>query len=73
MLVNREKYGWNRLTPPVTKPWWIKYLEQYMNFFAILLIVASCLCFIAFGVDSNHDKTNVSLDLLNKQGSSVMA
>lgn len=60
VLVNREKYGRNMLTPPKTKPAWVKYLEQYKNFFAILLIVASTLCFIAFGVDSSHDKTNVS-------------
>ncbi|GAQ85006.1 Ca2+ transporting ATPase [Klebsormidium nitens] len=64
VLVNREKYGRNMLTPPKTKPAWVKYLEQYKNFFAVLLIVASTLCFIAFGVDSSHDKTNLYLGIV---------
>ena len=38
MLQNRNKYGWNRLTPPPTTPWYIKYLMQYANIFMLLLM-----------------------------------
>jgi len=38
VLQNRNKYGWNRLTPPPTTPWYIKYLMQYANIFMLLLM-----------------------------------
>lgn len=34
----REKHGWNRLTPPKSIPWWLLYIQQYTNFFSLLLI-----------------------------------
>ena len=38
VLVNRAKYGENRLTPPELTPWYIKFLMQFANFFALLLL-----------------------------------
>lgn len=63
MLQNREKYGWNRLTPPDVTPWWIKYLEQYANVFMLLLLFGGVLCFIAYGVDQS-DPTNLYLGVV---------
>ena len=63
VLQNREKYGWNRLTPPVFTPWWIKYLSQYANVFMLLLLFGGCLCFIAYGIDQS-DPTNLYLGVV---------
>lgn len=63
VLQNREKYGWNRLTPPVTTAWWIKYLEQYANVFMLLLLFGGVLCFVAYGIDQD-DPTNVYLGVV---------
>ena len=63
MLQNREKYGWNRLTPPEHTPWWIKYLAQYANVFMLLLLFGGVLCFIAFGIDQS-DLTNLYLGVV---------
>uniref|UniRef100_A0A7S1X1T7 Cation-transporting P-type ATPase N-terminal domain-containing protein n=2 Tax=Eukaryota TaxID=2759 RepID=A0A7S1X1T7_9CHLO len=68
VLANRAKYGENRLTPPATTPWYIKYLMQYTNFFALLLIAGGLLCFIAYGVEAsakpNPDQTNLWLGVV---------
>ncbi|KAI8105250.1 hypothetical protein M9435_000418 [Picochlorum sp. BPE23] len=63
VLQNREKYGWNRLTPPVVIPWWVKYLEQYANVFMILLLFGGVLCFVAYGIDQS-DPTNLYLGVV---------
>jgi sodium/potassium-transporting ATPase subunit alpha len=63
MLQNREKYGWNRLTPPEHTPWWIKYLEQYTNVFMLLLLFGGILCFVAYGIDQS-DPTNLYLGVV---------
>jgi sodium/potassium-transporting ATPase subunit alpha len=63
VLQNREKYGWNRLTPPQVIPWWVKYLEQYANVFMILLICGGILCFVAYGIDQS-DPTNLYLGVV---------
>lgn len=63
VLQNREKYGWNRLTPPVIVPWWVKYLEQYANVFMILLIFGGVLCFTAYGINQT-DPTNLYLGVV---------
>lgn len=56
----RATHGYNRLTPPVSKPEWLKYLEQFTNFFALLLIAGGVLCFISFAINQD-DRTNVYL------------
>eukprot|EP00951_Prasinocladus_malaysianus_P022314 scaffold186521_cov43-Prasinocladus_malaysianus.AAC.1 len=66
---NRAKYGENRLTPPKTTPWYIKYLLQYTNFFAMLLIAGGLLCFIAYAVEDSAnpgqaDQTNLWLGVV---------
>lgn len=60
VIVNRGLYGENKLTPGYSAPWWLKFLLQFTNFFSILLLVASILCFVAYGIDKYHDKENVS-------------
>ncbi|KAL4422112.1 hypothetical protein ABPG77_003397 [Micractinium sp. CCAP 211/92] len=60
VLQNRAKYGWNRLPPPPTTPWWIKYLSYYADVFMILLLFGGVLCFVAYGIDQS-DATNIYL------------
>lgn len=50
-----EKEGKNQLTPPPTKPEWLKFLEQLFGGFATLLWVGAVLCFIAYGVQANEE------------------
>lgn len=45
----RANFGPNQLTPANIKPAWLLYIEQYTNFFSLLLIAGGVLCFIAYG------------------------
>lgn len=63
VLQNREKYGWNRLTPAIVVPWWKKYLSQYANVFMILLLFGGVLCFTAYGIDQ-EDTSNLYLGVV---------
>lgn len=63
VLQNRQKYGWNRLTPPIVVPWWIKLLKQFADVFMILLMFGGVLCFIAYGIDQS-DPTNLYLGIV---------
>lgn len=47
-----ERDGPNQLSPPKVTPWWVKLARQFLNFFAVLLQIASVLCFIGYGLDS---------------------
>ncbi|KAG2438556.1 hypothetical protein HXX76_005107 [Chlamydomonas incerta] len=60
---SRAKHGENRLTPPKIKPWWMLYIEQYTNFFSLLLIAGGVLCFIAYGIDQS-DASNLYLGVV---------
>ncbi|XRB13570.1 sodium/potassium-transporting ATPase subunit alpha [Pseudoscourfieldia marina] len=60
---SREKHGWNRLTPPPQTPEWIKFLLQFTNFFAMLLLGGGILCFIGYGIDSS-DSVNLYLGIV---------
>ena len=48
-----EEFGLNRLTPPPSKPEWVKCLETQKGFFNLLLWAGSILCFISFGIDNS--------------------
>lgn len=48
--------GPNVLSPPKVIPWYIKLLKQFGNFFAILLQVGSCLCFLSFILNHENDE-----------------
>ena len=63
---NREKFGSNALTPPEKVPEWLKFLHQFTNFFALLLIGGSLLCYIGFGIDTERprDKSNLYLGIV---------
>eukprot|EP00467_Chlorarachnion_reptans_P021926 CAMPEP_0114488030 /NCGR_PEP_ID=MMETSP0109-20121206/1097_1 /TAXON_ID=29199 /ORGANISM="Chlorarachnion reptans, Strain CCCM449" /LENGTH=1147 /DNA_ID=CAMNT_0001664365 /DNA_START=106 /DNA_END=3549 /DNA_ORIENTATION=- len=48
---NLEEFGLNELTPPETTWWLFQIIEHMTGFFALLLWMASILCFIAFGIN----------------------
>lgn len=58
-----EKDGPNVLSPPKVTPWYVKLLLQFTNFFAILLIAASILCFVGYALDSSS-KDNLYLGIV---------
>jgi sodium/potassium-transporting ATPase subunit alpha len=58
-----ERDGPNRLNPPKSTPWWIKLGAQFLDFFAILLQIASILCFIGFALDRSST-TNLFLGII---------
>ena len=64
VLENRAKYGENRLTPPEVTPWYIKFLMQFANFFALLLLGGGALCFVGYAIDSEKDQTNLYLGVV---------
>jgi sodium/potassium-transporting ATPase subunit alpha len=64
VLINRGKYGENRLTPPALTPWYIQFLLQFANFFAALLLAGGTLCFIGYGIDTEKDQTNLFLGIV---------
>ncbi|PXF41383.1 Sodium/potassium-transporting ATPase subunit alpha-3 [Gracilariopsis chorda] len=49
--IRLERDGPNMLSPPKVTPWYVKLLWQFLNFFALLLQVASILCFVGYGLD----------------------
>lgn len=51
----RSKYGLNRLTPPKTKPEWVKFCEQLTGFFSLLLWAGGVLCFLGYGLQGAAD------------------
>ena len=51
----RGKYGLNRLTPPKTKPEWVKFCEQLTGFFSLLLWTGGILCFVGYGLQGAAD------------------
>lgn len=55
--------GPNQLSPPKVTPWYVKLALQFTNFFALLLILASILCFVGFGLDSSS-KDNLYLGIV---------
>lgn len=58
-----ERDGPNTLSPPKVTPWWIKLGVQFLNFFALLLQIASILCFIGFALNSDA-KDNLYLGIV---------
>jgi hypothetical protein len=62
---NLAKYGKNALTPPPTMPAWLKFLLQFTNFFALLLLAGGTLCFIGYGIDSSRTGEDVEADPTN--------
>ena len=61
VVLNRNEYGENKLTPPKKTPLWVKFLEQFTNFFSLLLLAGSILCFIGFSIDPEKDEVNLYL------------
>ena len=64
VILNRNEWGENKLTPPKKTPLWLKFLEQFTNFFSMLLLGGSVLCFIGFSIDPDKDETNLYLGIV---------
>ena len=69
VAVNQAKYGRNELTPPERMHPFLKFLLQFANFFAMLLVGGSILCFVAYGIDvstnaDGADQTNLYLGIV---------
>jgi len=50
----RAQYGWNQLTPPPVRPWYLKFFDNMTGLFSLLLWFASALCFIAVLIDETQ-------------------
>lgn len=61
--IRYDRDGPNQLSPPKVTPWWVKLAAQFINFFAVLLQVASVLCFIGYGLDPEA-KDNLYLGIV---------
>lgn len=48
------KYGPNRLSPPLQKPWWRKVIPHFTDMFSLMLLFASFLCVLAFLSESDE-------------------
>src|SRR5690625_1926995 len=51
----QEKYGFNRLTPPLTVPKWIKFCQHIFEGFSLLLWIGAALCLLAFIMARNDE------------------
>lgn len=64
VMEQRQRHGENRLTPPKKTHWFIKYLLEFTNFFALLLMFGGVLCFVGFSIDETGDPTNLYLGVV---------
>jgi len=46
------------------RPWWLKFLLQFANFFALLLLGGGVLCFVGYSIDNEKDQTNLYLGVV---------
>ena len=70
---NLATYGPNALTPPPTMPAWLKFLLQFTNFFALLLLAGGTLCFVGYGIDSSRTGEDVEADPTNVRPSPLLS
>lgn len=61
VILSREKYGTNLLTPPKRTPWWVLYLEKFKDPIIIILLIATAISFV-FGVI--HDNYTESIGII---------
>ncbi|XP_021953520.1 sodium/potassium-transporting ATPase subunit alpha-B [Folsomia candida] len=64
VVLNREKFGTNQLTPPKKVPLWLKFLKTLIGGFQLLLWVAAILSFIAYGVQYSETGADTPSDNL---------
>eukprot|EP00172_Hildenbrandia_rubra_P000649 Plantae.Rhodophyta-Hildenbrandia_rubra.ctg13534.p1 GENE.Plantae.Rhodophyta-Hildenbrandia_rubra.ctg13534~~Plantae.Rhodophyta-Hildenbrandia_rubra.ctg13534.p1 ORF type:complete len:1169 (+),score=203.15 Plantae.Rhodophyta-Hildenbrandia_rubra.ctg13534:522-4028(+) len=61
--LRRAKIGANVLSPPPVKPWYLKLLAHFTDFFSLLLQFAALLCFVAYFLDP-AEKINLYLGIV---------
>ena len=49
-----EQYGPNQLTPPLTKPDWLRFIEKFLDPFMLLLELAAVLSFILYAIQPQN-------------------
>lgn len=59
----QDTWGLNQLTPPQTKPEWVKFCEQLTGFFSLLLWAGGILCFVAYGLQGAVDNLYLGIVL----------
>jgi calcium-translocating P-type ATPase len=57
----RERYGLNELPKAKGRPIIFRFFEQFTDLFAVVLIAASGITFLAYGIQSPHDINNLEL------------
>lgn len=68
VVLNREKFGTNQLTPPKKVPLWLKFLKTLIGGFQLLLWVAAILSFIAYGVQYSETGADTPSDNVSDDG-----
>ena len=61
--LRQEEHGSNVLTPPKTKPEYLKFLAQVTDFFSLLLWTGSFLCLVAYGLQTTIDNLALAVVL----------
>jgi len=56
-----KKYGLNRITPPPTVHWFIKFLWTLIGGFQLMLWFGSILCFVVYGISEGTDIQTLAL------------
>ena len=60
-----KEAGENLLTEKASIPWYCIFLRELTNFFALLLLAGSLLCFIGYGIQQDKsDKSNLILGIV---------
>ncbi|MEU6379850.1 cation-transporting P-type ATPase [Streptomyces sp. NPDC046909] len=59
--VRRERYGPNELPRPHRRAWWRDLVGQFTDLFAVVLLVASAITFLAYGLQEPRDTGTLQL------------
>ena len=59
-----EKYGLNRITPPKTTHWFVKFLWNLVGGFQLMMWFGAILCYIVFGLTNGTDIQTLALGVV---------
>ncbi|WP_078499990.1 cation-translocating P-type ATPase [Wenjunlia vitaminophila] len=57
----RARVGDNALPKPARRPWWRDLAQQFKDLFAVILLVASAITFLSWGLESPRDARTLQL------------